>query len=110
MNPLATALSPHHTFGVNLLRAVFLDTAERAPRRDWEELTEEGVAVLRTHVGPDVDDPRLQRLVGELSVRSERFRRLRGRHDVRPHRGRVSGLRPAGRRSGPALGQARPRR
>ncbi|MFJ4466039.1 helix-turn-helix domain-containing protein [Streptomyces sp. NPDC089424] len=92
-NPLATALSPNYAPGVNLLRAVFLDPAERALRRDWEELTEEGVAVLRTHVGPDVDDPRLQHLVGELSVRSERFRRLWGRHDVRPHRGRVSRLR-----------------
>ena len=34
----------------------------------------------------DVDDPRLHELVGELSVRSERFRHLWARHDVRPKR------------------------
>jgi hypothetical protein len=41
-------------------------------------------------VGPDVDDPRLNELVGELSVRSERFRQLWARHDVRPKRSGVS--------------------
>lgn len=90
VNALATALSPNYALGVNLLRAVFLDPAERELRRDWEELTEEGVASLRAQVGPDVDDPRLRELVGELSVRSERFRHVWGRHDVHPRRGRVS--------------------
>lgn len=37
-------------------------------------------------IGPDVDDPRLNELVGELSVRSERFRQLWARHDARPKR------------------------
>ena len=37
-------------------------------------------------VGPDVDDPRLNEPVGELSVRSERFAQLWARHDVRPKR------------------------
>jgi hypothetical protein len=32
----------------------------------------------------------LKELVGDLSVRSERFRQLWARHDVRPRRGRVS--------------------
>ncbi|OXY88711.1 helix-turn-helix domain-containing protein [Streptomyces diastatochromogenes] len=91
-NALATALTPNYTPGVNLLRAVFLDPAERALRRDWEDLTEEGVATLRTHAGPDTDDPRLRDLVGDLSLRSERFRTLWARHDVRPRRGRVSHL------------------
>jgi hypothetical protein len=45
------------------------------------------VAGLRALVGPDIDDPRLNELVGELSVRSERYRRLWARHDVR-HRSR----------------------
>ncbi|MET9382783.1 helix-turn-helix transcriptional regulator [Streptomyces sp. NPDC002928] len=89
-NALATALSPNYAPGVNLLRAVFLDPAERELRRDWEELTGGGVAALRAEVGPDVDDPRLRELVGELSVRSDRFRYLWGRHDVQPRRGRVS--------------------
>ncbi|MFB4269674.1 hypothetical protein [Nonomuraea sp. GTA35] len=43
---------------------------------------------MRRQVGPDVDDPRLMELVGELSVRSEPFRRLWARQDVRhPARG-----------------------
>ncbi|MFF4490764.1 helix-turn-helix domain-containing protein [Streptomyces sp. NPDC001544] len=92
-NTLATALTPNYAPGVNVLRAVFLDPAERALRRDWEDLTEEGVATLRARAGADVDDPRLLELVGELSVRSERFRTLWARHDVRPRRARVSHLR-----------------
>lgn len=89
-NALCRALSPNYTPGVNLLRAVFLDPAEHELRRDWEELTAEGVATLRGHIGPDVDDPRLMELVGELSVRSERFRLLWSRHEVRPMVGRTS--------------------
>ncbi|MQY36357.1 hypothetical protein SRB17_43560 [Streptomyces sp. RB17] len=91
-NALATALTPNYRPGVNLLRAVFLDPAERELRRDWEDLTEEGVAVLRSEAGADADDPRLRDLVGELSLRSERFRTLWARHEVRPRRGRVSRL------------------
>jgi hypothetical protein len=54
--------------------------------RDWEQATENTVAGLRALVGPDVDDPRLNELVGDLSVRSDRFRQLWARHDVRPKR------------------------
>ncbi|WP_234444323.1 helix-turn-helix domain-containing protein [Streptomyces sp. NRRL F-525] len=89
-NALCRALSPNYTPGVNLLRAVFLDPAERELRRDWEELTAEGAATLRGHIGPDVDEPRLVELVGELSVRSDRFRLLWSRHEVRPMLGRTS--------------------
>lgn len=89
-NALCRALSSNYTPGVNLLRAVFLDPAERELRRDWEELTAEGVATLRGHIGPDVDEPRLVELVGELSVRSDRFRLLWSRHEVRPMLGRTS--------------------
>ncbi|MEV0219850.1 helix-turn-helix transcriptional regulator [Streptomyces sp. NPDC050704] len=92
-NALARALSPKFTPGTNILRAVFLDDTERELLRNWEELTEAGIAALRANVGPDVDDPRLVELVGELSVRSERFRHLWGRHDVRPKHPRVSRLR-----------------
>jgi hypothetical protein len=48
------------------------------------------VATLRALTGPDVDDPQLSELVGELSVRSERFRRLWARHDVQPKRSGTS--------------------
>ncbi|MCC5477582.1 helix-turn-helix domain-containing protein [Streptomyces barringtoniae] len=91
-NALANALTPNYRPGVNLLRAVFLDPAERELRRDWGDLTEEGVAVLRSEAGADADDPRLRDLVGELSLRSERFRTLWARHEVRPRRGRMSHL------------------
>jgi transcriptional regulator with XRE-family HTH domain len=85
-NPIATALFPYYVKGENLVRTAFLDPRVRDLYRDWEHLTETTVAGLRALVGPDVDDPRLNELVGELSVRSERFRRLWARHDVRPKR------------------------
>ncbi|TCC18163.1 helix-turn-helix domain-containing protein [Kribbella speibonae] len=90
VNALCAALSPNYAVGVNLLTTVLLDPVERALRRDWEDLTEEGVGALRSELGSNVDDPRLKELVGDLSVRSERFRQLWARHDVRPRRGRVS--------------------
>lgn len=85
-NPLATALAPYHAEGVNLVRAAFLDPRVADMYEDWDWVTEVTVAGLRALVGPDVDDPRLHALVGELSVRSERFRQLWARHDVRPKR------------------------
>jgi hypothetical protein len=86
VNPLATALAPYYVNGENLVRAAFLDSRVRDMYGDWEHVTETTVAGLRALVGPDVDDPRLNELVGELSVRSERFRQLWARHDVRPKR------------------------
>jgi transcriptional regulator with XRE-family HTH domain len=85
-NPLAIALAPYCTVGTNLLLAAFLDSRIRDMYPDWEQVTERTVAALRALVGPDVDDPRLIELVGELSVRSERFRQLWARHDARPKR------------------------
>ncbi|HEY2052328.1 MAG TPA: hypothetical protein VGH14_00150 [Solirubrobacterales bacterium] len=41
---------------------------------DRDRATESSVAALRAPTGPDVDDPRLEELVGELSVRSGRTR------------------------------------
>jgi hypothetical protein len=64
------------------VRAVFLDPELRASFHDWEGLAHAAVARLRALVGPDVDDPRLAELVGELSVRSDEFRRLWARHDI----------------------------
>lgn len=85
-NPLATALVPYYRPGVNLVRASFLDPAIDETHGDRERATETSVAALRALTGPDVDDPRLEELVGELSVRSPRFRELWARHDVRPKR------------------------
>jgi transcriptional regulator with XRE-family HTH domain len=85
-NPLATAVAPYHAPGHNLVRAAFLDPRVRDMYEDWEYVTASTVAGLRVLVGPDVDDPRLSELVGELSVRSERFRQLWARHDASPKR------------------------
>jgi transcriptional regulator with XRE-family HTH domain len=85
-NPLASALVPYYRPGVNLVRASFLDPAIDEFTGNRDRATETSVAALRALTGPDVDDPRLEELVGELSVRSERFRQLWARHDVRPKR------------------------
>ncbi|WP_369130738.1 helix-turn-helix domain-containing protein [Modestobacter roseus] len=85
-NPLAVALSPLFQPGTNLLRSFLLAPgAELGPAR--EATAAQLVAILRNAAGPDVDDPHLTELVGELSVRSELFRRLWARHDVRRHPG-----------------------
>ncbi|MGP0035117.1 MAG: helix-turn-helix transcriptional regulator [Solirubrobacteraceae bacterium] len=85
-NPLATALAPYYTPGENLVRVTFLDPRLRDRYEDWDSAAAAIVAGLRALVGPEVDDPQLNELVGELSVRSERFRQLWARHDARPKR------------------------
>jgi transcriptional regulator with XRE-family HTH domain len=88
-NPIARMLSPHYAPGHNLLRAAFLDPEDRAFRQDWERATENGVAGLRALIGADVDDPDLVELVDELSARSDRFRELWSRHDVKMRAGGI---------------------
>jgi transcriptional regulator with XRE-family HTH domain len=86
VNSLAAALIPYYVRGENLVRVAFLDPRVRDMYGNWEHVTQSTVAGLRALVGPDDDDPRLNELVGELSVRSERFRQLWARHDARPKR------------------------
>jgi transcriptional regulator with XRE-family HTH domain len=81
-NAMAAALSPALIPGVNLVQATFLDPAVRNMFRDFEPVARGAVARLRGLVGADIDDPRVGRLVDELSARSEHFRRLWARHDV----------------------------
>ena len=81
-NPLATAISPRLTVGNNRLRDVFLDPAELALFPDPDLAMAGIVAGFRQSVGTDTDDPRFIELVGELSLRSQRFRELWARHDV----------------------------
>jgi transcriptional regulator with XRE-family HTH domain len=83
-NALATALSPVFQPGRNIVHAAFLDREFAALNDDHAAGLSRIVAALRAHAGPDVEDPALIELVGELSVRSEAFRRLWARHDVRP--------------------------
>ena len=77
-NPLARALSPLLEPGTNLMRSVFLDPAARDLYTRWDGMLIATVARLRTLIGPDIDDPALAQLVGELSVRSGEFRALWG--------------------------------
>jgi transcriptional regulator with XRE-family HTH domain len=86
-NPLMMALSPMYTPGRNILRAAFLDSAVSDLFCDAEVRLENVVSALRASVGPDVDDPQLTELIGELSLKSADFRRLWSRHDVKPHPG-----------------------
>lgn len=69
----------------NLARFQFLDPAARDFYPDWDRFAEMCVAIMRTEAGRDPHDKGLQDLVGELSTRSETFRRLWGAHDVRTH-------------------------
>jgi hypothetical protein len=82
-NSLATALHGGFARGNNLVRTLFLDPAARERYPDWDEVARDTVAALRASVGPDLDDPHLTDLVGELSLKSEQFRSLWARHDVR---------------------------
>ncbi|MFZ4894336.1 helix-turn-helix domain-containing protein [Plantibacter sp. Mn2098] len=86
-NPLARALSPMFTPGRNVLRETFLEPDVHELLPDWETKVVTLVSALRAMVGPDVEDPRLTELVGELSVKSPVFARLWSQHDARPQSG-----------------------
>jgi transcriptional regulator with XRE-family HTH domain len=92
-NRLATALSPRWVPGANRLRDVFLDPDERDLVPDWDKTVGGMVAAFRTSVAGDAGDPRVEQLVGELSLASEPFRRLWARHDVKPLSGAPMRLR-----------------
>ncbi|MGW1746250.1 helix-turn-helix domain-containing protein [Streptomyces sp. NPDC002092] len=86
-NPMAAAvfgdwgeLAPQER---NWARLVFLNPAYRELFVAWEEKASDVVALLRMQAGCYPDDPRLSALVGELSVKSEEFRRLWATHDVK---------------------------
>ncbi len=69
----------------NLARFQFLDPVSREFYPDWDVFAQMCVGVMRSEAGRDPHDRGLQDLVGELSTRSETFRRLWGAHDVRTH-------------------------
>lgn len=70
---------------VNLARFCFLDDGARRLYPDWRKAAEMSVALLHTEAGRDPSNELLTDLVGELSTRSEDFRTLWARHDVRLH-------------------------
>ncbi|MEU4037102.1 helix-turn-helix domain-containing protein [Streptomyces collinus] len=67
----------------NWARLVFLWPEYRELFVDWEQKAIDIVCALRMDAGCFPDDPRLSALVGELSVKSEEFRRLWATHDVK---------------------------
>ncbi|MFJ4522841.1 helix-turn-helix transcriptional regulator [Streptomyces sp. NPDC088810] len=67
----------------NVARLVFLDPAGRELYPEWHAVAAQTVAHLRVNAGRYAADPELCALVGELSVRSEDFRRLWADHEVR---------------------------
>jgi len=67
----------------NWARMVFLRPEYRELFVDWEQKAIDIVCHLRMDAGCHPDDPRLSALVGELSVKSEDFRRLWATHDVK---------------------------
>ncbi|WP_163544101.1 helix-turn-helix domain-containing protein [Occultella kanbiaonis] len=71
----------------NTARFHFLDTgaAHAFWGERWERTAHNAVAILRAAAGHNPYDQGLTQLVGELSTRSEDFRRLWASHDVRLH-------------------------
>jgi len=67
----------------NWARMVFLKPEYRDLFIEWEGKAADMVGYLRLDAGCHPDDPRLSALVGELSVKSEDFRRLWAAHDVK---------------------------
>ncbi|MQA63838.1 MAG: helix-turn-helix domain-containing protein [Actinophytocola sp.] len=77
----------------NWARLVFLFPAYRDLFVDWEAKAADIVSYLRMDAGCHPDDPKLSALIGELSVKSEAFRRLWAAHDVKEKRHGVKQLR-----------------
>ncbi|WP_426514136.1 helix-turn-helix transcriptional regulator [Dactylosporangium sp. McL0621] len=69
----------------NFGRFTFLDSAAHRFYPDWNLFADMTVANLRTAAGVDPHDKGLHDLVGELSTRSDDFRRRWGSHNVRIH-------------------------
>jgi transcriptional regulator with XRE-family HTH domain len=67
----------------NWARMIFLRPEYQNLFVPWEQKASDVVSYLRMDAGCHPDDPRLSALVGELSVKSEEFRRLWATHDVK---------------------------
>ncbi|MEV7425731.1 helix-turn-helix transcriptional regulator [Streptomyces sp. NPDC091212] len=67
----------------NWARLTFLSPDYRELFLDWDSKASDIVSYLRLYAGQNPQDPDLSALVGELSVKSEEFRRLWATHDVK---------------------------
>src|SRR4051794_40578580 len=76
----------------NSARFIFLDHRARDLYPEWDAVARDVVGALRSAAGRSPDDRALTDLVGELSTRSEEFRQLWARHDVRYHSSGVKRL------------------
>jgi len=70
----------------NSARFTFLDPAATDFYPDWDRVASDLVAHLRSEAGQNAYDRALTDLVGELSTRSEEFRKRWAAHNVRFHR------------------------
>ncbi|MFI0923359.1 helix-turn-helix transcriptional regulator [Streptomyces sp. NPDC021012] len=68
---------------LNQARQVFLDPTAPVCYPDWAAVAAETVAYLRLDAGRHPDDPAMSSLLGELSLKSENFRRLWADHQVK---------------------------
>ncbi|MEW1840053.1 helix-turn-helix transcriptional regulator [Nonomuraea angiospora] len=97
MNRLARALyapilaDPHRP--ANTTRFIYLNEAARDFFVDWDRIANDAAAMLRLEAGHNPHDRALIELVGELSTRSEVFRRRWASHDVQFHRSGLKRLR-----------------
>jgi len=87
-NPMAEALlgdpSGYPADRLNMLLLMFDDgLTGRRTCLDWERQALDYIGMMRAAVATDPTHPRATAIVGELSIRSEQFRRLWARHDVR---------------------------
>ncbi|GAA3629954.1 helix-turn-helix transcriptional regulator [Kineosporia mesophila] len=87
-NPMAQALfgdpADHAPDRLNMLLLLFDHTLTRERTcPGWEQQALDYIAMMRSAVGSDPTHPRATAIVGELSIRSDDFRRLWARHDVR---------------------------
>ncbi len=69
----------------NNARFVFLDPHATEFFRDYDKAANDTVALLRAEAGRDPYDRELSDLIGQLSTRSEEFRRRWAAHNVRIH-------------------------
>jgi transcriptional regulator with XRE-family HTH domain len=69
----------------NTARFVFLDPAATEFFRDYDKAANDTVALLRAEAGRDPYDRDLTDLIGQLSTRSDDFRRRWAAHNVRIH-------------------------
>jgi transcriptional regulator with XRE-family HTH domain len=88
-NRLGRALYSEHFAGAvrqpNTARFVFLDPRAQQFYRDWDQVANDAVGVLRSEAGRNPHDRGLADLVGELSMQSETFRTRWAAHNVRIH-------------------------